>query len=116
MYNARFDSTISKWRMELCKYIQAKTVCTFFSSLFIASFDVYLLLLGYHKVSCYMFSYHLVSICLFFCLAKEKLFPVADATTFFTDLHHILRVIAAGNIRTLCHHRLVLLEQVYILS
>ncbi|KAL2926714.1 AMP deaminase [Bienertia sinuspersici] len=42
---------------------------------------------------------------------KEKLFPVADATTFFTDLHHILRVIAAGNIRTLCHHRLVLLEQ-----
>ncbi|KAL0375356.1 UNVERIFIED_CONTAM: AMP deaminase [Sesamum radiatum] len=45
---------------------------------------------------------------------KEKLFPVADATTFFTDLHHILRVIAAGNIRTLCHHRLVLLEQVVI--
>lgn len=43
--------------------------------------------------------------------AKEKLFPVADATTFFTDLHHILKVIAAGNIRTLCHHRLVLLEQ-----
>lgn len=43
--------------------------------------------------------------------AKEKLFPVADATAFFTDLHHILRVIAAGNIRTLCHHRLVLLEQ-----
>lgn len=42
---------------------------------------------------------------------KEKLFPVADATTFFTDLHHILRVIATGNIRTLCHHRLVLLEQ-----
>ncbi|KAF6147006.1 hypothetical protein GIB67_036725 [Kingdonia uniflora] len=41
----------------------------------------------------------------------EKLFPVADATTYFTDLHHILRVIAAGNIRTLCHHRLVLLEQ-----
>lgn len=44
--------------------------------------------------------------------ATEKLFPVADATTFFTDLHHILKVIAAGNIRTLCHHRLVLLEQV----
>ncbi|KAJ4970954.1 hypothetical protein NE237_004053 [Protea cynaroides] len=41
----------------------------------------------------------------------EKLFPVADATTFFTDLHYILRVIAAGNIRSLCHHRLVLLEQ-----
>ncbi|KAL0451003.1 UNVERIFIED_CONTAM: AMP deaminase [Sesamum latifolium] len=47
--------------------------------------------------------------------SKEKLFPVADATTFFTDLHHILRVIAAGNIRTLCHHRLVLLEQKHLL-
>ncbi|KAK5804376.1 hypothetical protein PVK06_032025 [Gossypium arboreum] len=43
--------------------------------------------------------------------SKEELFPVADATTFFTDLHHVLRVIAAGNIRTLCHHRLNLLEQ-----
>ncbi|XP_024026427.1 AMP deaminase isoform X2 [Morus notabilis] len=43
--------------------------------------------------------------------SKEELFPLADATTFFTDLHHILRVIAAGNIRTLCHHRLNLLEQ-----
>ncbi|KAF6170403.1 hypothetical protein GIB67_014333 [Kingdonia uniflora] len=43
--------------------------------------------------------------------SKEKLFPVADATTFFTDLHRILKIIAAGNIRTLCHHRLVLLEQ-----
>ncbi|KAL8152601.1 hypothetical protein V2J09_010361 [Rumex salicifolius] len=43
--------------------------------------------------------------------SKEKMFHVADSTTFFTDLHHILRVIAAGNIRTLCHHRLVLLEQ-----
>ncbi|XP_073149783.1 AMP deaminase-like [Henckelia pumila] len=43
--------------------------------------------------------------------SKEKLFHVADATTFFTDLHHLLKVIADGNIRTLCHHRLVLLEQ-----
>ncbi|XP_034914093.1 AMP deaminase isoform X2 [Populus alba] len=43
--------------------------------------------------------------------SKEELFPVADATMFFTDLHHILRVIAIGNIRTLCHHRLNLLEQ-----
>ncbi|KAB2087556.1 hypothetical protein ERO13_A04G092600v2 [Gossypium hirsutum] len=42
---------------------------------------------------------------------RRELFPVADATTFFTDLHHILRVIAAGNIRTLCFHRLNLLEQ-----
>ncbi|KAH9736634.1 AMP deaminase [Citrus sinensis] len=43
--------------------------------------------------------------------SKEELYPVADATTFFTDLHHILRVIALGNMRTLCHHRLLLLEQ-----
>ncbi|GAB2296879.1 hypothetical protein Dimus_030980 [Dionaea muscipula] len=43
--------------------------------------------------------------------SRVKLFPVADATAFFTDLHYILRVIAAGNIRTVCHHRLVLLEQ-----
>ncbi|XP_074568208.1 putative AMP deaminase isoform X2 [Curcuma longa] len=43
---------------------------------------------------------------------KERLFPVADATTFFTDLHYILRVLAVGNIRTLCHQRLDLLEQV----
>ncbi|KAJ6845737.1 AMP deaminase-like [Iris pallida] len=43
--------------------------------------------------------------------SMERVFPVADATTFFTDLHRILRVIAAGNIRTLCHHRLNLLEQ-----
>ncbi|KAK7339907.1 hypothetical protein VNO77_20593 [Canavalia gladiata] len=43
--------------------------------------------------------------------SKEELFPVVDATAFFTDLHHILRVLAVGNIRTLCHHRLNLLEQ-----
>ncbi|CAN6469809.1 unnamed protein product [Victoria cruziana] len=43
--------------------------------------------------------------------SKENLFPVADATTFFTDLHRILRVIALGNVRTLCHRRLELLQQ-----
>ncbi|XP_078159904.1 putative AMP deaminase isoform X3 [Carex rostrata] len=43
--------------------------------------------------------------------SKERLFPVSDATSFFTDLHFILRVIADGNIRTVCHHRLNLLEQ-----
>ncbi|GJN33504.1 hypothetical protein PR202_gb22113 [Eleusine coracana subsp. coracana] len=32
--------------------------------------------------------------------SKERLFPVADATTFFTDMHYILRVLAAGDIRT----------------
>ncbi|KAI4331620.1 hypothetical protein MLD38_029794 [Melastoma candidum] len=43
--------------------------------------------------------------------SREELFPVADATAFFTDLHSLLRVIALGNVRTLCHRRLVLLEQ-----
>lgn len=47
--------------------------------------------------------------------AKERLYPVADATTFFTDMHYILRVLAAGDIRTVCHHRLNLLEQVILL-
>lgn len=49
---------------------------------------------------------------LLFSSGKERLYPVADATTFFTDLHYILRVIAAGNIRTVCHNRLNLLEHV----
>ncbi|KAG2619901.1 hypothetical protein PVAP13_3NG233000 [Panicum virgatum] len=40
----------------------------------------------------------------------ERIYPVADATTFFTDLHYILRVTAAGNTRTVCHNRLNLLE------
>ncbi|XP_078435283.1 AMP deaminase, putative / myoadenylate deaminase [Wolffia australiana] len=43
--------------------------------------------------------------------SKKKLFHVPDATEFFTDLHRLLRIIAAGNIRTVCHRRLVLLEQ-----
>ncbi|CAJ2675432.1 unnamed protein product [Trifolium pratense] len=47
--------------------------------------------------------------------SKQELFPVVDATTFFTDLHHINRVAAAGNIRTLSHHRLQHLEHLFIL-
>jgi len=53
---------------------------------------------------------HHAFLCVF--TAKERLYPVADATTFFTDMHYILRVLAAGDIRTVCHHRLNLLEQV----
>jgi AMP deaminase len=45
----------------------------------------------------------------------EELFPVYDATTFFTDMHRILRIVALGNVRTLCHHRLRLLEQKFSL-
>uniref|UniRef100_A0A452YWW8 AMP deaminase n=1 Tax=Aegilops tauschii subsp. strangulata TaxID=200361 RepID=A0A452YWW8_AEGTS len=40
----------------------------------------------------------------------ERIYPVADATTFFTDLHYVLRMTAAGNTRTVCHNRLNLLE------
>ncbi|KAJ7519785.1 hypothetical protein O6H91_20G055400 [Diphasiastrum complanatum] len=47
--------------------------------------------------------------------AKEELFPVADATMFFTDMHRILRIISLGNVRTLTHHRLRLLEQKFSL-
>lgn len=47
--------------------------------------------------------------------SREELFPVADATTFFTDVHRILRIISLGNVRTLCHHRLRLLEQKFSL-
>jgi len=47
--------------------------------------------------------------------SREELFPVADATTFFTDVHRILRIISLGNFRTLCHHRLRLLEQKFSL-
>ncbi|KAG8099012.1 hypothetical protein GUJ93_ZPchr0013g34202 [Zizania palustris] len=43
--------------------------------------------------------------------SKERVYPVADATTFFTDMHYILRVLAAGDIRTVCHKRLNLLDQ-----
>ncbi|CAM8912762.1 unnamed protein product [Rhodiola kirilowii] len=41
----------------------------------------------------------------------RDLFPVASATEFFTDLHHILRIMSVGNTRSACHHRLRLLEE-----
>ena len=47
-----------------------------------------------------------------FVAATEELFPVLGATEFFTDMHRILKIVALGNVRTLCHHRLRLLEQV----
>ncbi|KAJ8569895.1 hypothetical protein K7X08_006472 [Anisodus acutangulus] len=40
-----------------------------------------------------------------------ELFPVASATTFFTDMHHVLKVMAVGNVRSYCHHRLRFLEE-----
>ncbi|KAM7464557.1 hypothetical protein LguiA_032678 [Lonicera macranthoides] len=39
------------------------------------------------------------------------LFPVASSTTFFTDMHHLLRIISIGNVRSICHHRLRFLEE-----
>lgn len=41
----------------------------------------------------------------------EDLFPVASSTSFFTDMHHILKVMSAGNVRSACHHRLRFLEE-----
>ncbi|GJV13967.1 DBC1/CARP1-like protein [Tanacetum coccineum] len=42
------------------------------------------------------------------------LFPVASSTTFFTDMHHLLKIIAVGNLRSACDHRLRFLEEVVI--
>ncbi|KAJ7943540.1 AMP deaminase-like [Quillaja saponaria] len=41
----------------------------------------------------------------------EELFPVASSTRFFTDMHHILKVMSVGNVRSTCHHRLRFLEE-----
>jgi AMP deaminase len=40
------------------------------------------------------------------------LFPVASSTRFFTDMHHLLKVMSLGNVRSACHHRLRFLEEV----
>ncbi|MFS8031669.1 putative AMP deaminase [Helianthus anomalus] len=40
-----------------------------------------------------------------------ELFPVASATTFFTDMHHVLKIISVGNVRSACFHRLRFLEE-----
>lgn len=42
----------------------------------------------------------------------EELFPVASSTSFFTDMHHLLKVMSVGNVRSACHHRLRFLEEV----
>ncbi|KAL5973649.1 hypothetical protein ACLOJK_030303 [Asimina triloba] len=44
----------------------------------------------------------------------ENLYPAASATTFFTDMHHVLRITSLGIVRSACHHRLRLLEEVVI--
>ncbi|XP_057777088.1 AMP deaminase-like isoform X2 [Salvia miltiorrhiza] len=41
----------------------------------------------------------------------EELFPVASSTSFFTDMHHLLKVMSVGNVRSSCHHRLRFLEE-----
>ncbi|KAJ6356149.1 hypothetical protein OIU78_004287 [Salix suchowensis] len=40
-----------------------------------------------------------------------ELFPVASATAFFTDMHHVLRIMSIGNVRSACHLRLRFLEE-----
>ncbi|XP_051146129.1 AMP deaminase-like isoform X4 [Andrographis paniculata] len=42
---------------------------------------------------------------------SEELFPVANSTTFFTDMHHILKVMSIGTVRSVCYHRLRFLEE-----
>ncbi|KAJ7953738.1 AMP deaminase [Quillaja saponaria] len=42
---------------------------------------------------------------------REDLFPVVNSTTFFTDMHHILKIMSVGNVRSTCHHRLRFLEE-----
>ncbi|GLT40015.1 hypothetical protein SLA2020_141750 [Shorea laevis] len=41
----------------------------------------------------------------------EELFPVASSMTFFTDMHNILKVMSAGNVRSVCYQRLRFLEE-----
>lgn len=41
-----------------------------------------------------------------------ELFPVASATKFFTDVHHILKVISSGNVNSACYHWLRFLEEI----
>ncbi|XP_011006583.1 PREDICTED: probable AMP deaminase isoform X2 [Populus euphratica] len=40
-----------------------------------------------------------------------ELFPVASATAFFTDMHHVLRIMSIGNVRSACYLRLRFLEE-----
>ncbi|KAL2543061.1 AMP deaminase [Abeliophyllum distichum] len=42
---------------------------------------------------------------------SEELFPVASSTRFFTDMHHLLKVMSIGNVRSACHNRLRFLEE-----
>ena len=44
-------------------------------------------------------------------LDTEDLFPVANATSFFTDMNHILKVMSVGNVRSACNHRLRFREE-----
>lgn len=55
---------------------------------------------------------HSVIFLFFNYLDTEELFPVASSTSFFTDMHHLLKVMSIGNVRSACHHRLRFLEEV----
>ena len=49
-------------------------------------------------------------------LDSEELYPVASSTSFFTDMHHLLKVMSIGNVRSACHHRLRFLEEVIFIT
>lgn len=42
---------------------------------------------------------------------SNELFPVASSTAFFTDMHHLLKVMSIGDVRSTCHLRLRFLEE-----
>lgn len=42
---------------------------------------------------------------------QSEFAPQRSANDFFRDLHHVLRVVNAGPVKSFCHHRLLLLEQ-----
>lgn len=43
---------------------------------------------------------------------STELFPVASSTAFFTDMHHLLKVMSIGDVQSTCHLRLRFLEEI----
>lgn len=102
-------STTLGWKTELYTYMLVKMVI--FSTKFSKNLSTPIKL----QICCYFKMY--VSLNLFILtfgkfLDSVDLFPVASSTTFFTDMHHLLRIISIGNVRSACHHRLRFLEEV----
>lgn len=95
--------------MVLFMYTPIKTVSNKLFSLLVYDYSYFVEVFSFHVCRHLFLSSSVAA-------AKERIYPVADATTFFTDMHYILRVLAAGDIRTVCYKRLNLLEQVILLK